>query len=84
MLGASGAELEDFGGQGVGAAEGGGVEVEDGLVLGLVEGCVDIYEFCWVVRIEGIRRVEVRVVGGVFTSFCGIGIHDGRLFCVLS
>lgn len=37
-----GAELEGSGGQLVFGGEGGGVEVEDGLVLALVEGVVDV------------------------------------------
>jgi len=39
-------KLEDAGGEGVGGGEGGGVEVDDFGVLGLVEGSVDVYEFC--------------------------------------
>lgn len=31
--------------------EGGGVEVEDGLVLALVEGIVDVDEFWWLVMV---------------------------------
>ena len=31
--------------------EGGGVEVEDGLVLALVEGVVDVDEFWWLVML---------------------------------
>jgi len=38
------AEFEDSGGEGVGGGEGGGVEVEDFLVLALVVGVVDVDE----------------------------------------
>ena len=46
-LGDFGAELEDARGEVVLGGEGGGVEVEDGLVLALVEGVVNVDELWW-------------------------------------
>jgi len=40
-----GAELQDAGGEVVFGGERGGVEVEDGLVLALVKGAVDVDKF---------------------------------------
>ena len=46
MQSAPGAEFEDADCEGVRAAEGRGVEVYYGFVLGLVEGCVDVDKLC--------------------------------------
>lgn len=65
-----GAELQDAGGEVVFGGERGGVEVEDGLVLALVEGAVDVDEF-WLL-----------VVSWLCVRSTGMGLKEGLVYSV--